>query len=322
MAAAVPSFPDPGSGPQPSTAGTDRYEPRFLLWLWQRTDGELDLPVPSDSFAARQNIPESTVRAVADRLRGHGLIRTHEGPGEARTDLAPAVSLRAAGADHARWLQARRADPAERGRFARTALLGWIFAQSDRRPLRIEEFFDSGEIFFLGEALSGGEVARTAAYLAEAELIACEGPLFQGRVGSHVSLTQLGVDCVLTGADVGRYVAQWRQSARPVSNTYVDTVVGTVHGDVTVQPLSTVELADLVEQFAPALVQDEESLAALLRSADALREGDDPHGGAPDRHHQQGLLERIRSAVGGSPDSVGRQVVLDAVGQAMQRLMG
>lgn len=321
MSAAVSPFPGAGPGPP---AGTDRYEPRFLLWLWAKTDGELDIPVSSAGFAARQSIPESVVQAVVDRLRGHALIRTHDG----RTDAAPLVSLTADGADHARWLQARRADPAERGRFARNALLGWIFAQSDRRPLRIEEFFDSGEIFFLGEAQSSGEVARTAAYLEEARLIECDGPLFQGRVGSHVSLTQLGVDCVLTGADVGRYVEQRRQWDRPVGGTVVQgSVYGTVHGDVTVQPpLTTVELADLVDQFAPSLMPDDDSLSALLGIADALRRegggGDGGPDGRPRRDRQQGLLERIRSALSGSPDSVGRQVVLDAVGQAMARLLG
>lgn len=338
MSTAAHSLPDAG-------AGIDRYVPRFLLWLQERTGGATGVPVRCAEFGARQSVPGGVVHAVVERLRAHAMIRVHSGPGAEE----PVVSFEPAGADQARWLQARRADPAERGRHARKALLAWIFAQSDRRPLRIEEFFDSGEIFFLGESLTRGEVARTAAYLSDTELITCEGPPFHGRIRSHVSLTPLGVDAVLTGADVGRYVEEHREQARPTTGpVFHGPVHGyanrdlTVRGDVTVQPaLTPAELADLLRQFAPVLAVDEASRTALAEAADALDAEDDAEAGSltedgdddgdddgedgdadPRPGRRQGVLERVRTVLHASPDTIGRQVVLDAVGQAMGRLLG
>ncbi|MEK8143359.1 hypothetical protein NKH18_18170 [Streptomyces sp. M10(2022)] len=50
--------------------------------------------------------------------------------------------------EQARLLQVQRADPAVRGRHAMKAILSWIYAQADRRPLRISGFLDSPGIYF------------------------------------------------------------------------------------------------------------------------------------------------------------------------------
>ncbi|MCT2592096.1 hypothetical protein LHJ74_19680 [Streptomyces sp. N2-109] len=317
-------------GPGVPPGSIDRYEPRFLLWLWEKTDGALGVPVSSAGFGAWQSIPDGVVWAVVDRLRGHALIRTHGGPRrEGHSEDVPQVSFEAAGVQQAHTLQVRRADPTERARYTRKAVLDWIFAQADRGPLRIEEFFDSAGIFFLGEALARGEVARAAAYLADAGLIDCDGPRFHDRVGSYVVLTQLGVDAVLTGSDVFQYVERQRERARPSGGPVFHAPVHgyvnrdlTVGGDLTIQQVLTpAELAELVAQFASALAPDTEQRAALLRSADALRlQGGDGSRVRPDQH--QGPLERVRAALSGLPDTVGREMLLDAVGQTMGRLLG
>ncbi|MGW7351862.1 hypothetical protein [Streptomyces sp. NPDC054784] len=353
MATAVFSFPDAGSGAGSSEAGTDtdrRYEQRFLLWLWQQTDGVPGVPVSTAGFGARQSIPEAVVRAVADRLRGRGLIRVHAEPVDARRDgpahadgtggigagstgTAPSVSFEPAGADQARSLRERRDDRAARGHHAREAVLRWIFAQVDRRPLRIEEFFDSREIFFLGEALSRGEVARSVAYLSEAGLITCAGPDFHDGVGSHMALTPLGVDAVLGGTDIGRYVDQQRERTRPFGGTQINGTVHnfvnrdlTVHGGVQVQlTLTPSQLADLARQLSGTLALDDEARARLLESADALRQQDDDGDGDTDADgspERGGLLARMRRSVECAPDSIGRQLLLDAISQVMGRVLG
>jgi hypothetical protein len=243
------------------------------------------------------------------------------------------VTLQAAGAERARRLQALRANSAERGRHAARAVLHWIHANPHRQPLRISGFLDSPDVFFLGEALSRSEVARTLTYLAEEDLITCEGPPFHNDVGSHVALTSQGVGAVLSGdSDIGAYVARQRERERPAQHTHIEahTIHNLTQGDSDNSVHTSIELhtalppADLsrlIVELAPGLDLDPESRAALLRSADALARGGDTDGEPrPDR--QRGLMEGMRRLLGAAPDTVGRQFLLDAVGQALGRLLG
>lgn len=304
------------------------YEPRFLLWLLEQSGADQDVPVSSGLFAAQQSIPLDVVEAVVDRLRDLALVRSYGN----RPD-GPRVSLRPDGVVRARRLQARRADPAERGRHARRAVLTWIFDNSERRPLPIEEFFDSRGIFFLGEPLTRGEVARTLSYLSSVGLIDCAGPVFVEPVRSHVTLTLLGMDCVLSGSDAGEFVAQRRERDRPLAGGVVmngpvtGPVTGgdtTVHGDLTIQQtVQASDVAAMVRQFAPTLGLDEETLRGLLDDADRLRrQTGDPDGDPPDRGRLQHLTDRMRSVLRSAPETVGRQLMLDVVGQLLTRLWG
>lgn len=326
MSAAVPSLPDDAEA-----FGVSFYGPRLLLWVWDRAEGELDVPVSCAEFGSWQSIPLSAVRSLIDHLSGQSLIRAHG----RRTD-APVVTLLAAGAERARQLQVRRADPAERGRHAVKAVLQWIYAQADRRPLRISGFLDSPGAYFLGEALSRGEVARTLSYLAEAGLITCEGPAFHNGVGSHVELTPLGVEAVHNSGEPDQYLARQREQTRPTSQTHIraDTVnyadEGGIHNNIRNNVRNNIEihagmspadLARLVGELAPALQLDAESRAALLRAAGALAQRGDTDD-EPERDRQAGLMERMRRLLGGAPDTVGRQLMLDSIGQALGRLLG
>lgn len=322
MSAAAPSSPeDAGS------FVVSFYGPRLLLWVWDRAEGEPDVPVSCVEFGSWQSIPMSAVRSLTDHLSGQALIRSYGGHAD-----APVVTLLAAGAERARQLQVRRADPTERGRHAVKAVLHWIYAQADRRPLRISGFLDSPGIYFLGEALSRGEVARTLSYLEEAGLITCAGPTFHNGVGSHVELTPLGVEAVQNSEEPDQYLARRREETQPASQTHIRA--GTVHyaaeggthsnihNTIDVHTgLSPDDLARLVGELAPALRLDAESRAALLRTAEALgRRGDTDD--EPERDRQRGLMERMRRLLGGAPDTVGRQLMLDSVGQALGRLFG
>ncbi|MFJ8753625.1 hypothetical protein ACIREO_30495 [Streptomyces sp. NPDC102441] len=273
----------------------------------------------------------SAVRLVVDHLCAEGMLDSVGGTGPATG--APVVTLRSDGATRARRLQALRANAAERTRHAARAVLHWIHANTHRQPLRISGFLDSPDVFFLGDALSRSEVARALSYLAAEELITCEGPPFHHDVGSHVALTSQGVAAVLTGAtDIGAYVAQQREFRRPTQHTHIEagTIEHLTQGDSDHSVHTTIEmhtalppagLARLISELAPALDLDPESLATLLRSAHSLAGGgvpdDEP---PPDR--QRGLMEGIRRSLGAAPDTVGRQLLLDAVGQALSRMLG
>lgn len=312
-------------------AYVDRYGPRLLLWVWDRAEGALHRHVSCAGFGALQSIPMSAVRLLVDHLCAEELIGTVDGPGAATG--APVVVLRAAGAERARWLQALRANAAERTRHAARAVLHWIHANTHRQPLRISGFLDSPDVFFLGDALSRSEVARALTYLADEELITCEGPPFHHDVGSHVALTSQGVAVVLAGVtDIGAYVAQQREYRRPAQHTHIEagTIENLTQGDSDHSVHTSIEmhtalqpagLASLITELAPALDLDPEALADLLRSANALAGGgvpdDEP---PPDR--QRGLMERIRGCLTSAPDTVGRQLLMDAVGQALGRMLG
>jgi hypothetical protein len=327
VSASVPLFPDHDA----FAANAERYGPRLLLWIWDRAEGEADRQVSCAEFGSLQSIPMSAVRSIVDHLGAEELISTPEENGLETGALV--VALRAAGAERARRLQALRANSVERGRHAARAILHWIHANPDRQPLRISGFLDSPDVFFLGEALSRSEVARTLTYLADEDLITCEGPPFHNDVGSHVALTSLGVGAVLSGeSDIGGYVARQRESERPAQHTHIEahTIHNLTQGDSDNRVHNNIELhlalppadlARLIQELTPGLELDPQSRAALLRSADTLARGGEPGGDArPDR--QRGLMEGIRRLLGAAPDTVGRQLLLDAVGQALGRLLG
>jgi hypothetical protein len=327
VSASVPAFPDHDA----FAAYVERYGPRLLLWVWDRAEGEPDHPVSCAEFGSLQSIPMSAVRSIVDHLCVEELISTSGGHGPATG--APVVTLRAAGAARARRLQALRANAAERTRHAARAVLHWIHANTHRQPLRISGFLDSPDVFFLGEALSRSEVARALTYLAAEELITCEGPPFHHDVGSHVALTSQGVAAVLSGDwDIGAYVARQHERRRPTQHTHIEaeTIEHITQGDSDHSVHTNIEmhtalppagLARLIAELTPALALDPESRTALLRSADLLAGDGDPDGRPrPDR--QRGLMEGIRRLLGTAPDTVGRQLLLDAVGQALGRLLG
>ncbi|MBA2805931.1 hypothetical protein E0500_000200 [Streptomyces sp. KM273126] len=325
----MPSFPDHDA----FAAYAERYGPRLLLWIWDQAEGELDHQVSCAEFGTLQSIPMSAVRSIVDHLCAEELISS---PGEHGPDSGvPVVTLQAAGAEWARRLQALRANSAERSRHAARAVLHWIHANPHRQPLRISGFLDSPDIFFLGEALSRSEVARTLTYLADEHLITCEGPPFHNDVGSHVALTSQGVGAVLSGAsDIGAYVAQQRERERPAQHTHIEAQTihsltqgdsdNSVHNSIELHTaLPPADLARLITELAPALHLDPESRVALLRSADSLaRGGDTDTDGEPRPDRQRGLMEGMRRLLGAAPDTVGRQLLLDAVGQALGRLLG
>ncbi|MEU8710370.1 hypothetical protein [Streptomyces sp. NPDC048565] len=309
----------------------DRYGPRLLLWVWDRAEGELDRHVSCAGFGSLQSIPMSAVRLLVDHLCAEEMIDAVGGPGPAA--VAPVVMLRAAGATRARRLQALRANAAERTRHAARAILHWIHANTHRQPLRISGFLDSPDVFFLGEALSRSEVARALTFLAAEGLITCEGPPFDHGVGSHVALTSQGVEAVLTGAtDIGAYVARQREFRRPTQHTHIEagTIEHLTQGDSDHSVHTAIEmhtalppagLARLIDELAPALDLDPESAAALRRSVRSLVGGGGPDD-EPPPDRQRGLMEGIRRTLGTAPDTVGRQLLLDAVGQALGRLLG
>ena len=305
----------------------NRYRPRLLLWIWDEADRELDRWTPCSEFGSQQSIPPSAVWSLVDHLHADGLIRIR---GE--RDGAPQVALLSTGADEARWLQAQRASPIARGQYANKAVLHWIHGHADRRPLRISGFLDSPEMFFLGEALTRGEVARALSYLSDSRLITCEGPAFHNDVGSYVALTSLGVDAVHSELWIDEFMAQVRrqEAAGRQTNIQAGSVVYTERGDVYAGTTNSVvihaayspsDLARAIRELAPALALDPQLREELLATARELEEQGDTSD-EQGRDEQRGRMERMRGLLGTAADTIGRQLLLDAIGQTLGRLLG
>lgn len=319
VTAALPSL--SGSGPE-----TDHDATRLLLWLSEQSEGRVGVPVPCADFGYRRALPGDMVLHVVSVLERSGMVHLHE----TRPD-GPVVSLLEGGVRHVTRLQDRREDVAERNRYTQRALLDWIFARSDRTELRIQEFFDSEEVLFLGEPLREGDVAATAAYLERAGLIACEGPEFVGRVRSLVSLTALGGDAANSSDPVDRYLEGLRERRRPAQgDTIVNgpvfgtLVTGDVHGGFAAhQSTSPQDAAQLVRSLAPVLARDQQQLDELLRAADSLEEASTAPPGTPaetTRERRRGPLRRVRELLQSSPDTVGRQLALNTLAEAAKLL--
>lgn len=332
----MPSLSGSGAGASGSS-GVDHYIPRFLLWLWGRTDPRTGEPVPCTEFGYQQVVPDSLVRAVVDGLQRQRMVRVH---GDVTgTDLL--VSLEPAGVEQVQRLQRLRANDVERYRYARRALLAWILARADRSPLHVQDFFDSPEVFFLGQALAPGEVAQTVEYLHQQGLVTCEGHLFEGRVGSHLTLTELGMDAVLSEYDIDRFLARRREQERPVTQYVFERVgfvnTGTMHGNQVVnvdQNISSEEssrlvgeIAQLVRQLTPVLTPGDESRrvqlqSELLAAAEDLQTGETQADDTRRREGRRGGLERVQRALQASPETMGRQLMLQMVGAALGALGG
>lgn len=302
----------------------DRYAPRLLLWIWERAERETDLPVSCADFGILQTIPAGAVSFLIGHLSSRGFLRSHGGHAGALL-----VVLLAAGAEEARRLQAQREDRATRARYARKAVLRWLQAHADRQPLRISGFLDSAEIFFFGEALTHDEVAATLSYLADAKLITCEGPSFRNAVGSQVTLTRSGEDAERSDLPIDEYLA--RQHEGPAQHTHIEAeTVNIARGDIHHEvnntfvvnvTLSSAELAELVGQLAPALKLNAKSKSELVRVAKTLARAGEPD--SESRHdNQRGLLRRMRELLGAAPDTVGRQLLLEAVKQVLTGVLG
>lgn len=338
MSSAVPSLPGAGAESH-GNSGVDHYLPRFLLWLWNRSGDRPGEPVSSSDFGYHHIVPSGQLRAVVDVLRRQRMVRVHD---DMAGDGDPVVSLEPAGADQVRRLRRLRADDVERHRYARRALLAWILARADQSPLHLEDFFDSPEVFFLGEALAKGEVAATAEALVNQGLITCEGHLFDDRVGSHVALTALGMDAVLSEYDIDRFLERRREQERPVTQYVFERVgfvnTGSMHGHQVVnvhQDMSTEdssqlvgEIAQLLRQLTPVLTPGDESRRVrlqteLLAAAEDLQSGESqPCDEGERRERRRGRLHRVQRALQASPETVGRQLMLQMVGVALGALAG
>lgn len=303
----------------------DLYRPRLLQWLWRETDSQVGVPVSCVGFAEEVSKPAGVVGSVVRRLAQSGLLDVHEPGGE-----YPTVSFTPGGVRAAREVVRRCSDPVERLLYARRTLLNWAFAPSEEQFRDVEYFFDTQEAYFLGEALTLGEVSDALHYLQKSELIACHGEPLQegGLVGSRIELTARGVEAVLSGADIGDFVQRMREQQRPsvvvtVNGDVRDSVVaGTITGDLTFQrPLSPEVLARFVRELIPVLAPDsEETREALGDAADTVEHAELMAEGQP-AESSRPRFETLRRALEMSPDSMGKQILLQAVGQVMGTLL-
>ncbi|NGO67989.1 hypothetical protein [Streptomyces boncukensis] len=292
----------------------DRYAPRFLLWVADRSDGvpaAPSAPVDCAEFRAWQQMEPAALQALVDHLAGLGFLSRYEGYGSGG---GPLVQLEPPGAEQARRMRRRREDETERARYAQDALLEWLRVHPGQPPYLLSAFFDSPQVFFLGTALTEAEVEEAAGYLAGVGLVE-RGVYDRARI----ALTDDGRDFVWSSSRLDEYVREWREREHAPAQTVVQVTYSVQMGPA--------ELGLLVQRLAPDLELDRDSLAELLRLSGELADqsrGDDP--GTPDTQgrppHSGGVLGRVRELVGSASGGAVKSLLEDVVTQAVTRGLG
>ena len=307
----------------------DRYAPRFLLWVADRSEGALAPPVDCAEFRAWQQMDPTALRALVDHLSELGFLSTYEGLGGVDGGTGgtggtggpgdPHVRLEPAGAEQARRLRRRREDETERARYAQDAVLEWLRVHRGRPPYPLSGFYDSPQVFFLGTALTLDEVEEAAGYLAGVGLVERSGE------GAGISLTDDGRDFVWSGARLDEYVREWRAREHAPSQTVVQVTYSVQMGPA--------ELGLLVQRLAPDLELDGDSLAELMRLSgelahqgpdgpDVIRTGGDGNGTPLPVRTRGGVLGRVRELVSSASGGAVKTLLEDVVAQAVARGLG
>ncbi|MFG3252001.1 hypothetical protein [Streptomyces sp. NPDC048172] len=300
----------------------DRYAPRFLLWVADRSEGVPASPVDCAEFRAWQQMDPATLRSLVDHLSELGFLSTYEGLGAGEGGLRgpggpggpgdPLVRLQPPGIEQARRLRRRREDETERARYAQDAVLEWLRVHRGQPPYPLNGFYDSPQVFFLGTALTLDEVEEAVGYLAGVGLVERSGE------GAGITLTDDGRDFVWSGSRLDEYVREWREREHAPAQTVVQVTYSVQMGPA--------ELGLLVQRLAPDLELDGDSLAELLRLSGELSHQGGPGPGDPNGTplpvRQPGVLGRVRELVSSASGGAVKTLLEDVVAQAVARGMG
>ncbi|GAA2076675.1 hypothetical protein GCM10009801_32340 [Streptomyces albiaxialis] len=299
----------------------DRYAPRFLLWVADRSEGVPASPVDCAEFRTWQQMDPAALRALVDHLSELGFLSTYEGLGGGEGGPGdPHVRLEPPGVEQARRLRRRREDETERARYAQDAVLEWLRVHRGQPPYPLSGFYDSPQVFFLGTALTLDEVEEAVGYLAGVGLVE------RSDEGAGITLTDDGRDFVWSGSRLDEYVREWREREHAPAQTVVQVTYSVQMGPA--------ELGLLVQRLAPDLELDGDSLAELLRlSGELAHQGDpgvtgpggpvpvDPNG-TPLPVRQRGVLGRVRELVSSASGGAVKTLLEDVVAQAVTRGLG
>jgi hypothetical protein len=308
-----------GFGPAGATT-TAFFLPRFLLWLEQQARDQPGIYVDAYIFAESEGLEPDFVGNLVTLLEQKRHVMVARG-----LDNRPDSMITDLGKAEAQAIRERRADPAERLRYAREVLLKRVFATSRGSAVDVTDFAQLRESSFLGEQLSDDEIIAAVQNLAGHGLVAADDQL------RRFQLTTDGIDCVASGVSVNEYLAR-RTASGPVYhvNSPQGSIIGGAHQTVKqtntfgfnpgeVAQLAT--LAALIQQLGPTLGLPEAEQHELHEGAQALAV--EATASAPEPSGLRRVTDRVMAALGGATQvTAGLTLLIDTGQKAYNAVFG
>ncbi|KJS57053.1 hypothetical protein VM98_03035 [Streptomyces rubellomurinus subsp. indigoferus] len=303
---------------------TEPYLPRLLLWLADEHSRRPGETASAAGFAAFEERPEAEVVELACTLESRGQVALSRN----LAATAPEIILTAAGLAEARRLHTVRHDPVQRLRYARDAIVRWLFPLRHAGPVSIRDFLVSNGSVFLGDALAMAEVEEAVGYLVERRLVSASGQ--DHYVGGPVSITLTadGIDCATSGGSVTDHLS--RTTAGPTINitnsqgVVVSSNNFTQNNTFGFNPAEVgqlASLANLVRQIGPTLGASPEQEAELIQGADVLH--DEATTAAPDQGRLRRATDRVIAGLKAIPQATGAlNMLIENASQAYQAVFG
>ncbi|MGW0999584.1 hypothetical protein ACWD5V_41215 [Streptomyces sp. NPDC002523] len=248
---------------------------KLLLWLGDYATEHPGQYAETAEFAQQEGLGADEAEVLVLALEQAGLVQVLRVMGG---DVPVMISDK--GRVQVRRLRTLQHDGAARLRYTINALLMWLFAAApDQRPVDPAEFLAARQAFFAGAPVSGDDLGRSVAHLAQRGLI----ELIDTTPPATVALTSVGIDTVLAGANVTTPPTRSgdNYTFHNSSNIVAGSQQSVVQNNTTGLDASALhEFAAAVKQFAPALGITPAEQAELIEDAEVLSDesadGEDP----------------------------------------------
>jgi hypothetical protein len=306
----------PSDGFSPANAMTTVfYLPRLLLWFDQQGREQPGVRVDPAAFATSEGLEPDFVGNLITLLEQKRHIAVHRSIAD---KTMPDSLITDRGRAEAQGLRERRADPAARLRYAREALLKWMFAHFGGSRADVAAFAQARESSFLGSQLKSEELVTAVCYLADRKMIVAVG----GAEGG-LRLSADGIDCVTSGVPMNEYLANQPKGGSVYNVTNAQgSIIGGEHQTVNqtntfgFNPSEVSQLAkwaDLIQQISPTLGLPEAGQQELNESAQALAlEAAAP---APEQGRLRRVADRVTVALGSATQVTAALTILIDTGR-------
>ncbi|SPE62212.1 hypothetical protein SNS2_4535 [Streptomyces netropsis] len=247
---------------------------KLLLWLGDYAMEHPGQYAETAEFAEQEGIGADEAEVLVLALEQADFVKVLRSLGG---DLPSMLSDK--GRVQVRRLRVLQQDGAARLRHTISALLKWLFAVApDQKPVDPSDFLAARRAFFAGAPVSGEDLSRSVAHLAQRELIE-----LIDTTPATVALTGAGIDTVLAGASVTTPPTRsgdnytFHNSSNIVAGSQQSVVQNNTTG---IDASALHEFAAVVKQFAPVLGITPEEQAELIEDAEILSDesaqGEDP----------------------------------------------
>lgn len=244
--------------------------PSLLLWLDEQGCERSGEYIDVSAYAGDEPAAMEFVAMLITILEDRGYVDVARG-----LDDRPDSLITKQGKVEAQRVREMRGDRVARMRFARDAIIQWLFAEYPTYAGSQQQFLVWKGSVFLGDMLTNDEFSEAVRYLRDRDLVEVTN-----LAGTDVRLTTNGIDCATSGGSVSDFLNGLKpQSARglvfngpingPVavnSSQFAQNVVTT--GAVDIESLRA--YASLIRELAPSLTPHESERQELLGEVSEL----------------------------------------------------